>query len=308
MLPPSPGALLALALLTGNAEAAESLRVPECSATSRIDLEEYAGQAPSVCVTPDEPTTFVFGASLPPGAVVVSDDRSVSFAQGDNFVTVYPKRSFLPGESVKLTVRFADGAAPETVSFWLVGHVARGARRVAVFGHRRPADALKREAAEARAEARQCQEEKVRLLAERTEPGGLMGAAWMERTDAVQSQDIFNHVKPHPGNALEATAARSYSHPGSVAVRLRLLNPGPEPWTAAVAVLRDSTGAEVELSAWLEMAIPPGASGFVVVGADRAREQLGCPCTLKLWEAQGLRTVTLANVKFPAAKQTPASE
>lgn len=307
MLPLSPGPLLALALLTGNAEAAESPRAPECSATSRIDLEESAEQVLSVCVTPDEPTTFVFGAPLPPGAVV-SDNRSVSFAQGDDFVTVYPKQNFLPGERVKLTVRFADGAAPETVSFWLVGHAARGARRVAVFRHLRPADALKRDAAEARAEARQCQEEKARLLAERTVPSGLMGAAWLERKTPVQSKDILDDVKPHPGNALKTTVARSYSHPGSVAVRLGLLNPGPEPWTTAGAVLKDSTGSEVDLSAWQETTILPGAPGFVVVGAERVPGQLGCPCTLKLWEAQGPRTATLGNIVFPAVKQGPASE
>jgi uncharacterized protein (TIGR02268 family) len=137
---------------------------------------ESTKQTPGVCVTPDEPTTFVFGALLPPGAVVLSDNGSISFAQVDNFVTVYPKRSLLAGERVKLTVRFADGAAPESASFWLVGHSALGARRVEVFRHSRPADELKREAAEARAEAHQCQEDKARLLAERTEPGGLMGA------------------------------------------------------------------------------------------------------------------------------------
>ncbi|WNG35368.1 DUF2381 family protein [Archangium violaceum] len=62
-----------------------------------------------------------------------------------------------------------------------MGQAAKGTRRVEVFREPRPAGALKREAAEARAEARQCQEDKARLLAERKEPGGLMGAAWLER-------------------------------------------------------------------------------------------------------------------------------
>jgi len=88
----------------------------------------------------------------------------------------------------------------------------------------------------------------------------------------------------------------------------RQLNPGAEPWTAAGAVLKDSTGAEVELSAWQEAAIPPGARGFVVVGAEREPGQLSCPCILKLWEAQGPRTVTLGNVMFPGEKQAPARE
>ncbi|MFY0583581.1 DUF2381 family protein [Cystobacter fuscus] len=67
------------------------------------------------------------------------------------------------GES-PVTVRFADGAAPASATFWLVGHAARGTRRVEVFREPRPAGALKRDAAEARAEARQCQEDKAQLL------------------------------------------------------------------------------------------------------------------------------------------------
>jgi hypothetical protein len=63
---------------------------------------------------------------------------------------------------------------------------------------------------------------------------------------------------------------------------------------AAGVVLRDSPGAEVELSIWQQSAIPTDPTGgFVVVGAEKAPEQLGCPYTLKLREAQGPRTVTL---------------
>jgi uncharacterized protein (TIGR02268 family) len=296
VLPLFPGALLTLALLAGTAEAAEPPLSSGCSAAPRIDLTAApAEQAPGVCVNLGAPTTLVFGAPLALGAVVLSDSRSVDFAQGGAFVTVYPKRIFLPGERVKLTVRFGDGAAPEEAAFWLVGHSAQGARSVEVFRSARSADALKREAAEARAEASQCQEEKARLLAERTEPGGLMGAAWMERTGEIHSKDIFDDLKQHPDNALTVEAARSYSYPGSVAVRLHLRNPGTEPWIAAGGVLRDSTGAEVELLLWQEAAIPPGMLGVVVVGGERDSGQIGCPCTLKLRDAQGLRTITLGN-------------
>jgi hypothetical protein len=93
-----------------------------------------------------------------------------------------------------------------------------------------------------------------------------------------------------------------------MAARLQLLNPGAEPWTAAGAVLKDSAGAEVELSAWQESAIAPGAAGFVVVGAEKASGQFACPCTLKLREAQGPRTVTLGNITFPPVEQPPPHE
>jgi uncharacterized protein (TIGR02268 family) len=273
---------------------------------------DATGQASEVCVSPDETTTFVFDASLAAGAVEFQPEGHLAgWAQGKEGLSLYviPKADFLPGERVRVTVRFEDGAAPASATFWLVGHEASsGTRRVEVFRQPRSADVLKKEKDEAQAEARQCQEDKARLLAERTEPGGLMGTAWLERKGEVGSENILRGLKHHPANALQAENAESYSHPGSMAARLALLNPGAEPWTAAGAVLKDSTGAEVELSAWQASAIAPGALGFVVVGAERAPGQLACPCTLKLWEAQGPRTVTLGNVTFRPAAQAPARD
>jgi uncharacterized protein (TIGR02268 family) len=207
-----------------------------------------------------------------------------------------------------VTVRFADGAAPASASFWLVGHAAKGTRRVYVFRKPRPPDVCEKERDEAQAEARQCQEDKARLLAEREEPGGLMGAAWLEGAGVVAPMKLRFLTVP-PANALGLDEAWSYSytptgetHPASVAVRLRLSNPGTEPWTLAGAALVDSAGEQVELARWPLAPIPANGAGAVVVGIKGERAQLGCPCTLKLWEAQGPRTFTLENVTFPLGK------
>ena len=61
-------------------------------------------------------------------------------------------------------------------------------------------------------------------------------------------------------------------------------------------------GEEVELARWQEAPIPANGAGAVVVGIEGERAQLGCPCTLKLWEATGPRTVTLGNVTCPDGK------
>jgi len=112
-----------------------------------------------------------------------------------------------------------------------------------------------------------------------------------------------------PANALGLDEAWSHSytptgetHPASVAVRLRLSNPGTEPWTLAGAALVDSAGEQVELARWPLAPIPANGAGAVVVGIKGERAQLGCPCTLKLWEAQGPRTFTLEDVTFPEGK------
>jgi uncharacterized protein (TIGR02268 family) len=265
-------------------------------------------------VSADEPTTFVFDSHVAAEAVEFQPEgRLADWAQGKEGVSllVIPKGDYLPGERVKVTVRFADGNVPASASFWLVGHAAKGTRRVELFRHARPPEVLKKERDEAQAEARQCQEEKARLLAERKGPAGIMGAAWLEGTGGVASKNVGQWVRRNPADALRWDEARSYSYirtgdaqPASVAVRLLLVNPGAEPWTLAGAALVDSVGEEVELARWQEAPIPPGPTGgFVVVGTERAPERLGCPCTLKLWEAGGPRTVTLGNITFPVSQQ-----
>ncbi len=314
MLPSPPGAVLLAALLAGAAQAAEPPPVPRCAATARFDLAAGAPEgAPEVCASADETTTFVFDSRVAVGAVEFQPGgRLAHWALGEDGLSLYVilKADYLPGERVRVTVRFADGAAPASASFWLVGHASRRTRRVEVFRQPRPPDVLKRERDEAQAEARQCQEDKARLLAERGEPGGLMGTAWLEGAGVVASGDIFSQVRERPTNALGLLGAWSYSYtptgesrPASVAVRLSLTNPGAEPWTLAGAALVDSTGEEVELARWQGAPIPTNEAGAVVVGIKGERAQLGCPCTLKLWEAQGPRTVTLGSVTFPVSQQ-----
>jgi uncharacterized protein (TIGR02268 family) len=319
VLPSSPGAVLVIALLAGAATAAEPAPTSRCAATARFDLaaEPSEGMA-DVCVSADEPTTFIFDARVAAGTVEFQPEgRLADWAQGKEglSLTVIPRGDYLPGERVRVTMRFADGTVPASTSFWLVGHASRGTRRVEVFRQPRPVDVLKKERDEAQAEVRQCQEDKARLLAEREGPGGLMGAAWLERAGSLASRDLGSRLRGNPANALRVVEAWSYSYTrrnetrsASVAVRLGLSNPGAEPWKVAGAALVDSTGEEVALATWQEAPISPNGAGAVVVGAQGKPAQLVCPCTLKLWEAQGPRTVTLGNVAFPPVEQGPARE
>ncbi|MFL5354203.1 DUF2381 family protein [Archangium sp.] len=313
MLPSSPAAVLVVSLLAGAAQAAELPPVARCAATARFDLAAGSPEgAPEVCASADEPTAFVFDSRVAVGAVEFQPGgRLADWALGQEGLSLHviPKGDYLPGERVKVTVCFADGAAPASASFWLVGHASKGTRRVEVFRKPRSPDVCEKERDEAQAEARQCQEDKARLLAERQEPGGLMGAAWLERAGTLASKKLFGSVRELPGNALglEATTSSSYTlsdktRPVSVAARLSLKNPGAEPWTLAGAALVDKAGEEVELARWQEAPIPANGAGAVVVGIEGERAQLGCPCTLKLWEATGPRTVTLGNVTFPEGK------
>ncbi len=88
-----------------------------------------------------------------------------------------------------------------------MGHAAKGTRRVEVFRQPRPSDVLKKEPDEAQTEARQCQEDKARLLAEREAPGGLMGAAWLEGAGVVAFKQLV-FLPEQPANALQLDEAR----------------------------------------------------------------------------------------------------
>jgi uncharacterized protein (TIGR02268 family) len=316
MLPPSFGAFVVLAFFAGATQADEPPTTAPCDLTPRIDLfKDPSAPGADVCVTADQPTTFVFDSRIEPGAVEFQPEGGLSdWAQGreGTSLTVIPKAGYLPGERVRVTVRFADGAAPTSASFWLVGHAARGARRVEVFRIARPVDVLTREVTEARADSQKCHEDKARLLSERTQPGGLMGTAWLWGGGTVSVTELEGVISARPGNALQASKASSFtfSRGGnkvavSVAVSVTLTNPASEPWTAAEGILVNARGDELTLTAWQESPVLPGGKGEVVAGAQTVVTLLACPCTLKLWEAQGPRKVVLGDVAFPAAPKPP---
>jgi uncharacterized protein (TIGR02268 family) len=215
---------------------------------------------------------------------------------------VLPRADLLVGERVKLTVRFAGDAEPNRAEFWLVGHPAQDARRVEVFRHARPLDGAWREVAEARAEVRQCQQDKARLLSERESPGGLMGIAWLERDGDSRRRTLFGVIEQVPGSALIATNASSYRHAESVAVRVHLLNSASAPWSVAGAALKDGAGRRVELLVWQQAPLAPGGKGVVVVGTQRAPARLRCPCELELWAEGRAHLVTLRQVLFPSTE------
>ena len=303
------GALVVAAFLAGAASAADPSTVLRCPSTLRFDLAAEPSEVTSeVCVSADETTTFIFDSRVAGGGVEIQPEEGLAdWGQGKEGTSllVIPKAGYLPGERVRVTVRFADGAVPGSASFWLVGHAARGTRRVEVYRQPRPADAFKREAADAQTEARLCQEEKAHLLSERREPGGLMGAVWLEQGGTITSKGLGD-ARMHPASALRLVRGMTYSYTPtegvqaiSLSVLLLLSNPRAEPWTTAGAAMFDSTGEQVDLAVYQSAPILPGSDGNVVVGTEREPGQVACPCTLKLWESPGTRVFTLANVTFP---------
>jgi uncharacterized protein (TIGR02268 family) len=304
-----PAAVLVLALITLAAEAAEPA-LPECDAPKlHVDLSpESTGKAVEVCVNPDFPTTFKFGSPLPPGTTVdVQPENRFAESRGPEVLTFIPREDYLPGERVKVTVRFGDGASPAIATFVLAGHPARAVSQVQVFRHARPVEVCQQEAREARAEARRCEQENARLRAEGGMPDGLRGMFDAELMDdnGVSSRDLTGRISERENNALEVQQAVSYRSTGlklrgRVAVRVLLKNPSANPWTVAGAALMGPKGEELKpLPLWHTGPIHMGeAVGRVVVEFEAAPTEARGTYTLKLWDAEG-RTAAIGRVTFP---------
>jgi uncharacterized protein (TIGR02268 family) len=85
-----------------------------------------------------------------------------------------------------------------------------------------------------------------------------------------------------------------------VAVAMVMENPGTEPWTAKDAALLVGKGHDVkEAKMWQLTPIPPGQTGLVMVETELLAQEARGTFTLKLWDENGGRLVTLGGVTFP---------
>lgn len=303
----SSAGLLVLALLT-SADAAERPPLPPCEAGDvRVEVDADApSRVPPLCITPELTSTFLFDAKLARVELEGREHfRRVSEA-ADSFMVI-PSEAMRDTEPLRVTVYFADGAAPASITFLLVVHPALAARQVEVIRQTRPVAFYKQEAREAQAKAQRCEDEKARLQADERGPGGLRGlrAAGLMDTDlGVAVKRISNDVKPRQRAVLAPERVWSYRagdvEKGRVAVELELRNPGTKPWTLAGAVMRGPHGEELTPLPPEEppISILPGLPGRVIVEIEATTKQALGTYTLTLWDADG-RSVILDNVTFP---------
>jgi uncharacterized protein (TIGR02268 family) len=304
----SSAGLLALTLLTATADAAERPLLPLCEAGDvRLEVEADApGGVPALCITPELTSTFLFDAKLA-RVELGGREHFRRVVEAVDLFMVVPSEAMRDMEPLRVTVYFADGAAPASLTFLLVVHPARAVRQVDVIRQTRPVAFYKQEAREARAEAQQCREEKARMQVEQGGPGGLRGlraAGLFDDELGVAVKRITKTLKPRPRNALGLLRAWSSRtggpEVGRVAVELDLENPGTKPWTLAGAVLRGAKGEELmPLPDATPVSILPGkAPGRLMVEFEATTQQAQGAYTLTLWDADG-RSVLLENVTFP---------
>ncbi|MBU8900981.1 DUF2381 family protein [Corallococcus sp. M34] len=302
----SLSAVLLFLLLAGEGPAlAQSPPAAAGLSIRRIELVSDDGQsAPEVAVSPGLSTVFIFDSDVSrDGVALEGRERFSVLDAGLSTLRLVPSERVSAGERLKMTVRFQDGAAPASATFVLVAHPARSEAHVEVYRRKRGVETYQEEVRQARIEVEKCKEENERLRMEQSAPDGLTGliSTKLLNGDGVAFRDVTKDVSLAPGVAAAKHAIRAYRTSRRVAVELVLRSGGDVPWTAKEATLRGKAGEELRvLQVWQSGPLLSGP-GFqrVVVEAESASEPPQGPYTLKLWDADGRRAVTLTNVVFP---------
>ena len=270
-------------------------------------------------ITPGRALTVEFDSPVRPlrqGGVELEERgrfRLVSLDEEGRVLTLVLAPGQLPDKPPRLTVHFADGAAPASATFRLVAHPAQAQTHVQVYRQPRSAEVCCAQADAEREKALRCQVELERTRAEASArgPAGLIGLRSQGLLDkeGVRTQwlDVQTLTRA-PANALRpwnATAFRSAAPKQQgeaqrvrVAVLLRFKGPGAGNWKAEGAQLAARGGAGRNVTVWQSPTNEPGFTE-VMVETELTEEEARGRFTLKLWDASGTRTVTLGGVTFP---------
>lgn len=271
----------------------------------RIELAPDATPLPSeIAVSPGLSSGLYFDSDLLREGIELEGRERFSLVDvGQATLRLVPSSRVTPGETFRLVVRFRDGAAPVSASFLLRVHPAKAEPLVEIYRARRTLETYQQEVRETHAKLLSCQGENARLSAEHDAPAGLTGLISMGALDesGVVGRVVTRDVAQTAGSVIEATLVRSFRSKKGVAVELVLLvNSGTRPWLAKGALLRGKAGSDLKvLSVWQGQPIPVGAAQLIVVEAEATTTAAQGTFTLKLWEEDGPRTVTISNVTFP---------
>jgi len=266
------------------------------------------GEVATICISPGQATTLNFDSDFMRESLTLeSREHFATVHISESTVKLVPSEKLVPGEKLKLTVRFKDDDAPTGAALYLVAHAVQAATHVEVHREKRTVESYERELREKEAALQQCRADNEQLRTERSGPGGLTALldSGIIGSEGIASQDISRSVSRHPSDALATPLAESYRSAMRVAVKLTMLNPSDAPpWKPenATLTLRGKRGVELKvLSVWPPQPIEPGLLGQknVIVEAEATPDVETGTFTLKLWDASGSRAVTISGITFP---------
>jgi len=295
--------LLGIALVCGAANAQGEMASDP--GVRRIELAaDGARTSVDVLVSPGLSTVLLFDSELAQEGTEIEGRELFSFVDvGKATIRLELSPLATPRERLRLAVRFRDGSAPIGASFSLIVHPAKAENLVAVYRNKRTVESYQQEAREMREEAIRCREANARMAAEHEAPGGLAGllATSLMNELGVAGKTLTKQIPADSKSALKPSQLRSYRSKNRVAVEVLLEDTrGGQPWSASGAALRAQSGIELKvLRVWQKAPITSNAAGRVIVEAEAPANASQGTFSLKLWEADGPRTVTISNVTFP---------
>lgn len=309
MFASSPAALLMMLLVAGSSAAAKTCPPSGESEGRCIELTmDGTSDVSEVQISPGQATTFVFDSDLrADGLRLESRERFEVADPGKRTLTLVPSEEMRGEKKLsKVTVCFADEAAPACATFWLSVHPAIGERQVRLFRHPRPVESVRAELKKSYEENARLRAENERLRAERDRPDGLSGLfdSGMMGEKGIPCSDV--DVTLRPKAALSVLRVITCRAPGRMLVRVEMKVPdGAAPWTAQGALLTGPKGEELKGSVRQKAPVRPSKwiTLYIEVQADDV--QTVGPFILKLWEADGQRNLVIGNVTFPALTVGP---
>jgi uncharacterized protein (TIGR02268 family) len=212
-------------------------------------------------------TTLTFDSALAPRGVLLQgrDTHFERVDEDERLVAFKPKVKLAPGERLLLTVRFADGAAPQEATFELVAAGEEADASVEVLRRARTTDALETALASTQAQ--------LAALRDRCGEGGAAGAylAGVLGTGDVLSANFSAEVSSAHSSGLTVMNGIGFRATtwGLVVVHLRSAPTG-RPWAPGEAHLISKSGRPVKVKSFRmdKPRLSPGEEGSVLVETE----------------------------------------
>ena len=269
-----------------------------------VNLQAFrtATPPPEVRISPGMGTLLLFDTPVA-RAELAGEERFTRVRLAGDTLTLMPSASVENDEELRLTVHFADGAAPASATFRLVPHPTLADRQVEIHRQARSADSLHAELLEKEEELRRLRGELARMEAARNLPDGLTG---MLVTGQVGKSGVrvlwrTEQLVPHPRNALNVANVTTYRAATLVAVEVECEDPRKgASWEAQGATLVPREGAALRvLRVWQAEPTAAGLSSQLIVEAEATDTMSPGPYTLTIWAKGDKRSVILGNLMFP---------
>jgi uncharacterized protein (TIGR02268 family) len=293
-----------LALLVLVTAAGARAQPSPCQTTvRRIELAAGTPVLAELCISAGLSTTLLFDQALAQDAVELEGrERFLRVESTNSLLVLLPSEKLVPGERLRLKVRFAEAGTPASATFVLVVHRGQAERQVEVSRPRSP-DSCQAELQLKVAELQGCLEQRAPpppRLEPRASVAGLLMDGVLE-AKGLTSVDVTTHgLTLAPAEAFEVQYVFLHRSRSRFVVEVELKNGSSSPWVAAGAVLLGRPGERLE-PLWVLQSTPlePGEAGTVWVEVSvPSKGPLG-PYTLDLWDEQRARTFILKGLKLP---------